>query len=97
MGGAGETPDGGLMVRKHPQQPITNYIAVSSIDESAAKVKQLGGIICKSKTPIPTRLLRGVSGHGRQRMCAVEEERSRQVGEWGHREEHYDDASIYTI
>lgn len=52
-GGADETPDGGLMVRKYSQQPITNYIAVSSTDESTAKVEQLGGKICKSKTAIP--------------------------------------------
>jgi predicted enzyme related to lactoylglutathione lyase len=47
------TRDGGLMVRKHPDQPITNYIAVSSVDESAAKVKKLGGTICKPKTAVP--------------------------------------------
>jgi uncharacterized protein len=41
------------MVRKYPQQPITHYVAVSSIDESAAKVEKLGGKICKSKTAIP--------------------------------------------
>jgi uncharacterized protein len=52
-GGGDETPDGGLMTRKHPQQPITNYVAVSSVDESAAKVEQLGGTICKPKTAVP--------------------------------------------
>jgi predicted enzyme related to lactoylglutathione lyase len=51
--GADETPDGGLMRRKYPQQSITNYVAVTSIDESTAKVEQLGGTICKSKTAIP--------------------------------------------
>src|SRR5204862_4519003 len=50
--GADETPDGGLMRHKHPQQSITNYVAVSSVDESTAKVEQLGGTLCKSKTAI---------------------------------------------
>lgn len=52
-GGADKTPDGGLMKRVHPDQPITNYIAVSSVDKSAAKVEKLGGTICKSKTAVP--------------------------------------------
>lgn len=52
-GGSDDTPDGGLMVRKHPQQPITNYVAVSSVDNAAAKVEKLGGQICKSKTAVP--------------------------------------------
>jgi predicted enzyme related to lactoylglutathione lyase len=52
-GSGDRTRDGGLMARKHPQQPITNYVAVSSVDESAAKVEKLGGTICKSKTAIP--------------------------------------------
>ena len=51
-GGPDETPDGGLMKRMYSDQPITNYIAVSSVDESAKKVEQLGGKICKSKTAI---------------------------------------------
>lgn len=52
-GGADATPDGGLMARKHPEQPITNYVAVGSVDESAAKVEKLGGRICKPKTAVP--------------------------------------------
>lgn len=52
-GGSDDTPDGGLMTRKHPQQSITNYVAVSSVDASAEKVKQLGGTICKPKTAVP--------------------------------------------
>ena len=52
-GNGDRTRDGGLMTRKHPDQPITNYIAVSSVDESAAKVKKLGGTICKPKTAVP--------------------------------------------
>lgn len=52
-GGGDDTPDGGLMVRKHPAQPITNYVAVSSVDKAAVKVEKLGGTICKSKTAVP--------------------------------------------
>lgn len=52
-GGGDDTPDGGLMLRKHPAQPITNYVAVASVDKSAAKVEKLGGKICKSKTTVP--------------------------------------------
>ena len=52
-GSGDRTRDGGLMTRKHPDQPITDYIAVSSVDESAAKVKKLGGTICKPKTAVP--------------------------------------------
>lgn len=52
-GGGDDTPDGGLMKRVHPEQPITNYVAVSSVNESAVKVEKLGGTICKPKTVVP--------------------------------------------
>jgi predicted enzyme related to lactoylglutathione lyase len=52
-GGGDDTPDGGLMARKSPEQPITNYVAVASVEESAAKVQKLGGKICMSKTAVP--------------------------------------------
>jgi predicted enzyme related to lactoylglutathione lyase len=52
-GGGDDTPDGGLMKRKHPEQPITNYVNVASVDEAAAKVQKLGGKICKAKTAVP--------------------------------------------
>jgi predicted enzyme related to lactoylglutathione lyase len=52
-GGGDDTPDGGLMARKQPQQPITNYVNVASVDKSAAKVEKLGGKICLSKTAVP--------------------------------------------
>jgi predicted enzyme related to lactoylglutathione lyase len=45
--------DGGLMARLHADQPITNYVAVASVDEAAAKVEKLGGTICKPKTAVP--------------------------------------------
>jgi len=52
-GGGDDTPDGGLMTRQHPQQPITNYINVASVTRSAARVVKLGGKICKPKTAVP--------------------------------------------
>ena len=52
-GGSDDSPDGGLMARKHPGQAITNYINVESVTKSAAKVKKLGGKICVSKTAVP--------------------------------------------
>lgn len=52
-GGANDTPDGGLMARKEPEQPITNYINVASLDKSMAKVEKLGGKICVPRTEVP--------------------------------------------
>ena len=52
-GGPDATPDGGMYPRKTPQQAITNYVAVPSVDVAAAKVTQLGGKICMAKTPVP--------------------------------------------
>jgi predicted enzyme related to lactoylglutathione lyase len=52
-GGGDDTPDGGLMKRQQPQQGITSYVGVSSVDESAAKVEKLGGKICRPKTAVP--------------------------------------------
>src|SRR5882724_28515 len=49
-GGGDDTPDGGLMARKCPEQPITNYVRVDSVDASAKKVVKLGGKICMPKT-----------------------------------------------
>lgn len=52
-GGKDASPDGGMMPRMHPQQPITNYISVPSVNNAAAKVEKLGGTVCKSKTVVP--------------------------------------------
>jgi len=52
-GGADSSLDGGMMERKHPKQPITNYVLVPSVDKSAAKVKKLGGTVCSPKTEVP--------------------------------------------
>jgi len=52
-GGGDDTPDGGLMARKHPQQPITSYVNVESVTQFAAKVEKLGGKVCVPKTAVP--------------------------------------------
>jgi predicted enzyme related to lactoylglutathione lyase len=52
-GGSDDTPDGGLMSRKHSKQPITNYINVPSVTKFVAKVEKLGGKIMKSKSAVP--------------------------------------------
>ena len=52
-GGPDASPDGGMMPRMHPQQPITNYVSVPSVTKAAAKVEKLGGTVCKPKTAVP--------------------------------------------
>jgi len=44
--------DGGLMKRKHPQQPFTNYILVEDIEDTLEKVKRFGGTVVLEKMPI---------------------------------------------
>ena len=51
-GGPDASPDGGLMKRMYPEQPITNYVSVPSVSKFAAKVEKLGGSICKPKTAV---------------------------------------------
>ena len=45
---------GGMMARQQPQQAITNYVDVASVDQYAAKVEQLGGQVVVPKTAVPT-------------------------------------------
>jgi predicted enzyme related to lactoylglutathione lyase len=52
-GGADASPDGGLMKRKQPQQPITNFITVESVNKSTAQIEKLGGKVCVPKTAVP--------------------------------------------
>lgn len=52
-GGKDTSPDGGLMPRMHPEQSITNYISVPSVDRAAAKAEKLGGTVCRAKTAVP--------------------------------------------
>lgn len=52
-GGPDASPDGGMMPRMHPQQPITNYISVPSVSKAATKVEKLVGTVRKPKTAVP--------------------------------------------
>jgi uncharacterized protein len=52
-GGGADSPDGGLMVRKCPEQAITNYINVDSVTRFSAKIGKAGGKICVPKTAVP--------------------------------------------
>lgn len=52
-GGAEASPDGGMIKRMHPGHTITQYILVPSVTRQMAKVKKLGGSICKPKTAVP--------------------------------------------
>jgi len=52
-GGADASPDGGLMKRMHPGHTITQYVLVPSVTKFMAKVKKLGGDICRPKTAVP--------------------------------------------
>ena len=52
-GGGNDTPDGGMIVRKHPEQPISNYVSVKSVTKSMEMVDKLGGKVCMSKTAVP--------------------------------------------
>jgi len=52
-GGGDDTPDGGLMARKHPGQSITNYVRVASVTRAMEKVKKLGGKVCMTRTAVP--------------------------------------------
>ena len=45
--------NGGMMERQHADHGITNYVAVPSVDQAAAKVEKLGGKICMEKTAVP--------------------------------------------
>jgi predicted enzyme related to lactoylglutathione lyase len=44
---------GGMMQRMAPQQQITIYIEVPSVDEYVDRVKKLGGQVCFPKTAVP--------------------------------------------
>src|SRR5262245_30441478 len=52
-GGEDASPDGGMMARKFPEQAVTNYVLVPSVDKAAAKVEKLGGKICMPRTAVP--------------------------------------------
>jgi hypothetical protein len=44
---------GGMMKRQNPQQQITNFIDVKSVDEYSSKVEKLGGKVVVSKMALP--------------------------------------------
>ena len=50
----GKAVGGGMMKRQNPQQGITNFIDVTSVDEYSAKVQSLGGKIVAPKQAVPT-------------------------------------------
>jgi predicted enzyme related to lactoylglutathione lyase len=52
-GGGEETPDGGMLPRKHPEHGVTNYVNVPSVTRFMAKVEKLGGRVCMPKTAVP--------------------------------------------
>jgi len=51
-GGEDASPDGGMMKRLHPQQPITHYVSVPSVTTFMAKVNKLGGKVCVPRTAV---------------------------------------------
>ena len=52
-GGADNSPDGAMKRRKHPHEPVVNYVGVDSVDMFADKIAKLGGKICMAKTVVP--------------------------------------------
>jgi predicted enzyme related to lactoylglutathione lyase len=44
---------GGMMKRQHPDQKITDYFGVPSVQESADKVQKLGGKVLVPKMAVP--------------------------------------------
>ena len=48
-----KTLGGGMMKRQDPQQQITNFIDVKSVDEYSFKVQKLGGKVVAPKKAVP--------------------------------------------
>ena len=68
------------MERQCPEHSFTNYVGVPSVEEAAAKVEKLGGKICMDKDGrAGDGLLRCLSGHGEQYLCAVGAERKGEI------------------
>ncbi|SES87216.1 hypothetical protein SAMN04488587_1389 [Methanococcoides vulcani] len=44
---------GGMGLRGSPEQKITNFIEVTSVDEYCDRVKELGGMVLQPKMPVP--------------------------------------------
>ena len=79
-GGGDDTPDGGLMARKHPEQPITNYVGVSSVDRIRGEGRETGRQNLQAQdSGAADGLLRHMPGHGGQHVRALGKERPRKV------------------
>ena len=48
-----ETVTGAIILRSAPTQPIGCHFLVSSIDESSAKIQELGGVVFVPRTAVP--------------------------------------------
>jgi len=44
--------NGGILKRRHPQQPVVNTIEVESLDSTLATIQQHGGVVVVPKMPI---------------------------------------------
>ncbi|WP_440951716.1 VOC family protein [Methanococcoides sp. FTZ1] len=44
---------GGMGQRGSPEQRITNFVGVTSVDEYCDRVKELGGTVLQTKMPVP--------------------------------------------
>jgi predicted enzyme related to lactoylglutathione lyase len=49
----GQTITGAVMEKQMPNEPITIYIDVNSVNDYAKKVEKLGGKVIKPKTEVP--------------------------------------------
>jgi len=57
---------GGMGLRGSPEQRITNFVEVTSVDEYCDRVKELGGMVLQTKMPVP--------GYGYLAVCMDTEE-----------------------
>lgn len=57
---------GGMGLRGSPEQKITNFMEVTSVDEYCDRVKELGGMVLQPKMPVP--------GYGYLAVCMDTEE-----------------------
>ena len=67
-GGADDSPDGALKGRKHPQEPIVNYVSVDSVTKFSKKIEKLGGKSAWPKQRCHRWVICGLSGYRGQRL-----------------------------
>jgi uncharacterized protein len=53
-GSEGPGINGGILRRRHPEQPVVNTVEVADLDAAIAKAAEVGGQIVVPKMPIPT-------------------------------------------